>query len=63
MANLVLKSLQVTPPGQPGFSLEAMALKIGDGEAQFIEKAEVCETMRRIQSGWRPAKPAEGVRA
>jgi len=63
MANLVLKSLPVKPPGQPGFSLEAMALKIGEGEAQFIEKTGLIEAMRRIQSGWRPAKPAEGVHA
>jgi hypothetical protein len=63
MANLVLNSLSVTRPGQPGFSLEAMALKIGDGEAQFIDKAGLIEAMRRIQSGWRPAKPAEGVHA
>jgi hypothetical protein len=63
IANFVLKSLPVLPPGQPGFSLEAMALKIGDGEAQFIQKGELPETMRRIQSGWRPAKAAEAVHA
>jgi len=63
IANLVLKSLPALPAAQPGFSLEALALKIGDGEAQFIEKAELLETMRRIQSGWRPTKLAEAVHA
>ena len=63
IANLVLKSLLAPTPGQPGFSLEALALKIGDGEAQFIQKAELLETMRRIQSGWRPTKLAEAVNA
>ncbi|MCX6929024.1 MAG: YiiX/YebB-like N1pC/P60 family cysteine hydrolase [Verrucomicrobia bacterium] len=63
VANLVLKSLPVTPPAQPSFSLAAMALKIGDGEAQLIEKAELLEAMRRIQSGWRPAKSAGGAHA
>ena len=61
IANLVVKSLLTLPAGRPGFSLAAMALQKGDGEAQFIEEAELLETMRRIQSGWRPTRGAEAV--
>ena len=64
IANLVLHSLTATPlPDQPGFALEAMALKTGDGEAHLIEASTLLETMRRIQSGWRPAKSMEAVHA
>ena len=64
IANLVVHSLTAPPlPDQPGFRLEAMALKMGDGEAHFIEPAVLLETMRRIQSGWRPAKSVEAVHA
>jgi hypothetical protein len=51
------------PAAPPGFSLEAVLLKIGDGEARFIAKADLLETMQRIQSGWRPAKMTEGAHA
>lgn len=63
IANLILKSLPALPPDPPGFSLEAMALKIGDGEARFIERTELLQTMRRIQSGWRPARKVEAAHA
>jgi len=64
IANLVTKSLTAdSAPDQPGFKLQAMALKIGDGEAQFIPSAALLETMQKIQSGWRPAKLAEAAHA
>ena len=64
IANLVLNATALEPPpGQPGLKPEAMALKIGEGEAKFIEKGDLLERMRRIRSGWRPAKLAEARHA
>lgn len=64
IANLVLHSLTAAPlSDHPGFTLEAMALKTGDGEAHFVEPPALLETMRRIQSGWHPAKSVEAVHA
>jgi hypothetical protein len=41
------------------FDLIALALKTGTGAAVFAHAHEAVAVMKRIQSGWRPTKPAQ----
>jgi hypothetical protein len=58
IASLVLGLLARKSAAVPApFRLVAMALKMGEGEAQLVEATELLPAMQKIQAGWRPAKP------
>lgn len=59
IATLVAAALARGGQSAPApFELVAMALKSGDGEAGFVERADLLSTLQRIQSGWRPTRTA-----
>jgi hypothetical protein len=64
IATLVSNALsRDSAPDRAPFELIAMALKMGEGEAQFVESEALLATMQKIQAGWRPAKLPEPVHA
>ena len=57
MADMVVKSLsRESIPEHASFSVVAMALKMDDSEARFIENRDLLSMLKKIQAGWRPAK-------
>jgi len=60
IARFALDAIASSPsPKVAPFQIVSLALKIGNGESQFVPDSEACQELRRLLEGWRPARAGD----